>query len=258
MFCDGAKVAALRAGCMMSQEKLAAMAKVDRRTVQRMEAGKPVALETVNQVAAPLGVTAFELRRLDLEESTDDVADGNAGIHLKPERSGVRLIEAIVNADKIDFEAAFEPWPEQIETAGPLLRLLEDLHPHTFENYHEYNHSLANSAVARMEAAAKVNAGIGRLASLKPEGLHVLFGQYTVMGQPWHWDDEVAAWCTHRNESEEVLTVAALRLVSVSKTNLWIPLRGKPVPPARDEALTTNLPGWGKPVLPKGDEDPPF
>jgi hypothetical protein len=27
-------------------------------------------------------------------------------------------VEAIVKADKIDFEAAFEPWPEQIETAG--------------------------------------------------------------------------------------------------------------------------------------------
>ena len=67
MICDGAKVTSLRRTQMMTQEKLAAMANVDRRTVQRIEAGEPVALETVHQVAAPLGVTAFELR-LDPDE----------------------------------------------------------------------------------------------------------------------------------------------------------------------------------------------
>lgn len=236
MICDGAKVTSLRRTQMMTQEKLAAMANVDRRTVQRIEAGEPVALETVHQVAAPLGVTAFELR-LDPDEPGGEPADASGSIHLKPERSGIRLVEAIVNADEIDFEAAFEPWPPQVEAAGPLLRLLEGLHIRTFERIREYDFSLLNSAVARMEAAAKVNAGIALLAGLKPEGLHVLFGRYTVMGKRPRWDDEMDTWYTRTGQPEEVLTVAALRMAPVSKSSLRVPIKGKPVPPTEEDDL---------------------
>lgn len=229
--CDGAKVTSLRKAQMLTQEKLAAMANIDRRTVQRIEAGEPVALETLHQVAAPLGVTAFELWLDPVDEASGEVVDANGGIHLKPEQSGIRLVETIVSADKIDFEAAFEPWPSQIEVAGPLLRFLEELHIHTFEHIREYDFSLQTSAVACMEAAAKVNAGIGALAGIKPEGLHVLFGQYTVMGKRLRWDNEMDHWYTRTNQSEEVLTVAALRLAPVSKISLRVPIRGKPVPP---------------------------
>ena len=75
MICDGDKVTSLRKTRMMTQEKLAAMANVDRRTVQRIEAGEPVALETLHQVAAPLGVTAFELRLDSVDETSAEAAD---------------------------------------------------------------------------------------------------------------------------------------------------------------------------------------
>lgn len=234
MICDGAKVTSLRKARIMTQEKLAAMANVDRRTVQRIEAGEPVALETIHQVAAPLGVTAFELRLDSVDEASTEAADGG-GIHLKAERSGIRLVEAIVNADEIDFAAAFEPWPEQIEAAGSLLRLLEDLFPRTHGHINDYDTSLASSAAARMEAAAKVNAGLRALAGLQPEGLHVLFGQYSVVGHRWNWDHELDAWSSSTRRSGEVLTVAALRMAPVSKTSLRVPIRGKPVPPTETD-----------------------
>lgn len=237
MICDGAKITSLRKTRMMTQEKLAMMANVDRRTVQRIEAGEPVALETLHQVAAPLGVTAFELRLDPVDEVGAETIDGGGGIHLKAERSGIRLVEAIVAADEIDFAAAFEPWPEQIEAAGSLLRLLEGLFPRTHGNINDYDTSLASSAAARMEAAARVNAGLRALAGLQPEGLHVLFGQYNVVGRRWCWDPELDAWSSSTRRSGEVLTVAALRMAPVSKTSLRVPIRGKPVPPAENDGV---------------------
>jgi transcriptional regulator with XRE-family HTH domain len=174
MICDRAKVVSLREANFLSQEKLAALARVDRRTIQRLEAGEPVSIETLNQVAAPLKVTAYDLL-LDPEESADD-PDGSAGILLKPERSGLRIVDAICTSDRIDIGAAFEPWPEQIEFVAPLLRTLGELHPHTFENVADYDTSLRNPP-SRLIIAAKVNASLPKLLELRPEGLHILFGQ---------------------------------------------------------------------------------
>jgi transcriptional regulator with XRE-family HTH domain len=223
MICDGTKVVALRAMHFFTQEQLAAKAKVDRRTIQRLEAGEPVSLETLHQVAAPLQTAVHELLC-----DQDEPADG-AGIVLKPERSGLRLVEAICEAHRLDFGAAFEPWPEQVEAVGPFLGFLEQLNPFTFDNYLEYDRSLCQAS-GRMMAAAKVNAGIERLASLRPSGLHVLFGQYNVMDLRWRVAEE-GCWTTGRNQREEVLTVAVLRIAPVSTINLRIPIRGKPVPP---------------------------
>jgi transcriptional regulator with XRE-family HTH domain len=61
MFCDRAKLASLRQGKGFKQQTLAHMARVDLRTIQRMEAGEKVSRGTLNQVAGQLGVTASEL-----------------------------------------------------------------------------------------------------------------------------------------------------------------------------------------------------
>lgn len=228
MICDGGKVAALRQARMMTQDKLAIMANVDRRTIQRMEAGGSVSLETLSQVAAPLGVTAQELLYTSGVSSTS--TDGGLGIFLKPERSGIRLVRSIVESDHLDFGMSFEPWREQVQIVQPFLKFLEELHPLSFDHILDYDRSIQNSAARQMEVAAQVNENLKQLAELKPEGLHVLFGQYTRWGKRVRWDEEEGCWSTHARQREEVLTVATIRIAAVSAISLRIPLQGKPVP----------------------------
>ena len=235
MIPDGAKIASLRQAKTMTQEKLAAVSNVTSRTIQRLEAGKPTQAETINQVAASLEVMPTDIVRDLASENSGEHGDG---IILKPTASGIYLLEQITGSDRIDFGVAFEPWPEQTATVVPLLKRLEELHPHTFEWWPEYNWSLQNSAAARLAAAAALNVELARLKELKPEGLHLLFGRYAVLGQKWRQAEE-GHWYTRVGQSEEPLQVAALRITPVSVRTHWIPIQGKPVvsPPWDDDQI---------------------
>jgi transcriptional regulator with XRE-family HTH domain len=191
----------------MTQEQLAAVARVDRRTIQRLENGQPVSTETLHQVAAPLGVLAADLL---LEPSE---AEETAGIILKPEVSGLRLVEEIVKASHFDIGIAFEPWPAQLVVVKPLLQFLEGLNPHGLSGNANYDYSLQTTAVARLEAAAKVNEGLAQIRELQPEGLHLLFGLYNILGD---------------GGGEEISMVAVLRIAQASVTTLRIRIRDIP------------------------------
>jgi hypothetical protein len=108
-----------------------AQSDVDPRTIQRMEAGEAVRVETLHSVAAPLGVTARDLLRSGDDASHEGPADGS-GILLKSEHSGRRLIAAVLRADHLVLGSVFEPWPEQMKVVQPLIAALERLHPLTF------------------------------------------------------------------------------------------------------------------------------
>jgi len=204
---NGQRIATLRAERVMTQEQLAAVARVDRRTIQRLENGQPVSTETLHQVAAPLGVLAADLL---LEPSE---AEETAGIILKPEVSGLRLVEEIVKASHFDIGIAFEPWPAQLVVVKPLLQFLEGLNPYGLSGNANYDYSLQTTAVARLEAAAKVNEGLAQIRELQPEGLHLLFGLYNIMGD---------------GGGEEISMVAVLRIAQASVTTLRIRIRDIP------------------------------
>jgi hypothetical protein len=180
---------------------------VDRRTIQRLENGQPVSTETLHQVAAPLGVLAADLL---LEPSE---AEETAGIILKPEVSGLRLVEEIVKASHFDIGIAFEPWRAQLVVVKPLLQFLERLNPYGLSGNANYDYSLQTTAVARLEAAAKVNEGLAQIRELQPEGLHLLFGLYNILGD---------------GGGEEISMVAVLRIAQASVTTLRIRIRDIP------------------------------
>lgn len=227
MIPDGGKIASLRNGKAITQEKLAALSNVTPRTIQRLEAGSPAQAETINQVAASLEVMPTDIVRDPDFENLPQHGDG--GIILKPNASGLYLVEQITASDRIDFGVAFEPWPEQTAIAMPFLRQLEELHPHTFAQWMEYDWSLQNSTFARVAAAAALNVDLARLAELKPEGLHVLFGRYAVLGPRWRQAEE-GNWYTRVGQAEEILQVAALRITPVSVRQHWLPIQAEDIP----------------------------
>jgi transcriptional regulator with XRE-family HTH domain len=226
VICDGAKVASLREELHLTQDLLAVKSHLNRRTIQRMEAGGTVSMETLNMAAATLGVIAQEL----LHGPEEPAAEGN-GILLKPERSGIRLVEAILTADEFDCGAVFEPRLEQVEVVQPLLKLFEELHPLTTDSYPEY-FFVQGSVARKIEAAARVNADLDRMARLKPEALHVLAGQYTKWGKRIVRTFIGPGSVTMPGEHNEVLTVMAIRIAPITTTSIRIPLNGQPVPEA--------------------------
>jgi hypothetical protein len=155
--------------------------------------------------------------------------EGDNGIILKPTSSGFQLVQQILAAEKIDVGISFEPWPEQTCIVMPLLRRIEELHPHTFERPGEYDWSLKNSTASQVEAASQLNADIRRLAELKPEGLHLVSGQYATLGKAWHYDFEESCWSTGTKQPEEVLQVVAMRIVPITTRQVWIPVIGRQV-----------------------------
>ncbi len=225
MIPDGGKIASLRNGKAITQEKLAAMSNVTPRTIQRLEASSPGQAETINQVAASLEVMPTDIIR---DADTEDTPQHGDGVILKPNASGLYLMEQITASERIDFDVAFEPWPEQTTIAMPFLRRLEELHPHTFGQWMEYDWALKNSAAARVTAAAALNVDLARLAELKPEGLHVLFGRYAVLGPRWRQAEE-GNWYTRVGQADEILQVAALRITPIAVRQRWIPIQGKPI-----------------------------
>jgi hypothetical protein len=148
------------------------------------------------------------------------------GIILKPTTSGRMLVEQIIAADQIDFGISFEPWPEQTAVVIPLLRRLEELHPHTFSSPFEYDWNIQNSVASRLEASNTINTELMRLPELKPEGLHILFGLYSVLGLKWRIDSEEGRWYTGTGQQNEVLQVAALRIAPISIRQHWISVKG--------------------------------
>ena len=80
MTVDADKLKRLRIEAGYSQEKLAIMANVNRRTIQRAEAGLPIGLETLSFIADALGVPLPVIRKTDLtveETTTAEPAEPN-------------------------------------------------------------------------------------------------------------------------------------------------------------------------------------
>ncbi|MDF2235664.1 helix-turn-helix transcriptional regulator [Albimonas sp. CAU 1670] len=92
MALDGEKLRRIRQSKGISQEKLALMASVNKRTIQRAERGESVAVETAAFIAEAIGVPAASLRGSQMElfereqKSPDEVV-------LVPTNSGRRIVD---------------------------------------------------------------------------------------------------------------------------------------------------------------------
>ncbi len=121
MTLDGEKVRRAREAKGLSQEKLAAMSDVNKRTVQRAEAGKPVARETASFMAEALEVPVDQLCISDT--ATNGAPKAALGeVVLIPTISGRRIINEIRRCSNVRIDYEVEPASENID----LLTMLHD------------------------------------------------------------------------------------------------------------------------------------
>jgi transcriptional regulator with XRE-family HTH domain len=220
MICNVEKLVSLREAKLMTQEKLAAQARVNRRTIQRMEAGEPVSPEIVQNVASELGVEYTEI--IDVNKSSDNA---NEIVTLREEKSGLRIVRGVSMSRYVNMKPEFEPWPNQLTQVKYFMDFIWGLHMFNFENYEEYEKSLDDNI--QMEKAAELNFMLGLMEELEPEGLHVLYGEYIRLGNGWSWTTD-KGW--RDNKLVTPVKIAAIRITSLDVKIIKIPFTGKPVP----------------------------
>ena len=119
MALDGKKLRNIRLANGFSQEKLAAMCNVDKRTIQRAESGVPIALETAAFIAEAVSVSASTLWAVTLEQPEVAKKSWNDVI-LVPVNSGRRIVEILRSSFEAKITFDVEPSRENI---GPLAQI---------------------------------------------------------------------------------------------------------------------------------------
>src|SRR5262245_52885436 len=120
--CRGATVTDLRMQHGMTQEKLAAMSKVNIRTIQRAERSEHLQLETVASIAAALKVTVSALTAPGVDDAgstarTEENGNehGNNAVVLRPVTSGKALLDMLHDSFTGRLSCEVEPTETNID-----------------------------------------------------------------------------------------------------------------------------------------------
>ena len=208
MALDGEKLRNIRTSKGMSQEKLAAMANVNKRTIQRAENGAPIALETAAFIAEAIGVTPLSLRAAQLEIFSSDKKAWNEVV-LVPVNSGRRIVDALRTAFDGNIKYDVEPTNENIDPLAKLADLLERFIPAPWEiPGAQYNPDQATV----LKTQAEINSTISDLLEM---GINVYLGTYPASRQLPLYDWEEG--CMYI-KNETPFESALVSLVVVSDT----------------------------------------
>jgi len=208
MALDGEKVRQLRLAKGISQERLAMLCNVNKRTVQRAETGAPVALETAAFIAEALSVPALSLRAMQqIQNGPEPTAAGE--VILVPVNSGRRIVDAVRLSFETELTFEVEPNKDNVTLLGKIAELLEPMVPDIWAQPHdEYNPTYAEV----IQQQAEVNEILPALAAI---GVNVFLGTYTASRQHPRYDmDEGHKYVTNRTPFEP----AEIALVVVSDT----------------------------------------
>jgi transcriptional regulator with XRE-family HTH domain len=119
---DGQKIRDLRQIRGMTQEKLALLSKVSERTVQRAENGQPMAIETLNDLAAALEIPVSDL-------VAENVAGKDTATILRRVTSARTFIDELGKAGVALFDCDVDPSKEEIEHVLALVEAVEQRLP---------------------------------------------------------------------------------------------------------------------------------
>lgn len=215
MALDGEKLKRLRVNKGMSQEKLAAMCNVNKRTIQRAERGDPVSLDTAAFIAEAVDAPLASLRSTQLE-LFDPAAKPKQWdqIVLVPVHSGKRIIDTLRKSFEADIEIEVEPTKEILAPLKRVVDLLEKFRPNPWENGFERrarNQEHGQSFV--LEQQAELNEA---LPDLQGFGASVFLATYTIDQQVPNIDsDTYEAYVTSETPFQKVTKAAVL----ISDTN---------------------------------------
>jgi len=210
----------LRESLGMTQDMLAAKSNVAHRTVQRAEAGEPIATETLAQLAATLGVTQAEL--VERDKGLVDDEDLSMTLVLQPVRVPKEItdlfrdcedatVDCLVDTSgKGNKSAAVIEFLDAIEgrlpTLTPEIDLSQTVGP-------SQSQTLKDRIALEQRLAAAME-------KLKSEGLQVYGGRYIRMIVVPRYDVDEGCWFTRNGQAPSPVKTAALRISTTGKDRL--------------------------------------
>ncbi|MGE0652479.1 MAG: helix-turn-helix domain-containing protein [Alphaproteobacteria bacterium] len=234
--CHGEAVTALRTQQGMTQEKLAAMSKVNIRTIQRAEKGEQLQLETVASIAAALRVTVPTLTAPDgaaAPPTADDEGGENNAVVLRAVTSGKALLDMVYDSFTGTLGCEVEPTSENVDTLTAMVEEIEGLIPNPWAQPFDDNRL---SLAGRLRRAVELSA---KLAELEQIGIGVFVGTYTSTAQvPMYDMDERHMYVTNRTPYVPV-TVCRVVLDTRTKDRVVIKVADKWEAPAPEKAEAT-------------------
>ncbi len=196
MALDGEKLRKIRMAKGISQEKLALMCNMNKRTIQRAEKGAPIALETAAFIAEAMQVPSASLRAAQME-LFEPAAKGH--VVLIPVASGRRIVDVIRTSFEAEITFDVEPTQDNLNPLAQIAGLLEPFQPKPWENPYE-RRTFSYSEV--LEEQAKVNTLLPKLSDL---GINVFLATYMSSRKIPHYDvDEGQMYVTARTPFEKV------------------------------------------------------
>lgn len=209
MAVNGERLRTLRMDYGFSQEGLAERSGVNRRTIQRAEAGASVSLDTLNILADTLGVEPKQLRSNKLELFAPAITPTPTQpdqIVLLPATSGMSLIEMLDIADLPVIGYDIEPNEEVVEIIKEFAGIAERFIPDYDTPVYDQEQVRGPTPVESLELAVKMN---GVLEKLAEHGIAVFAADYPALVHEYYWFDEVNAWCVHdkRIKAQQALLI---------------------------------------------------
>ena len=206
MVIDGNQLRQLREKKGFSQEKLAILCALNKRTIQRAEAGQPVALETASFMADALEVQRYRLRAPTAVANGPPEPTEWGEVVLVPTSSGRKIIDAIHRCFDASINNEVEPTEENIENLSALSARLDSVYsnPHlpVFENP-----QLSTSEILRLQADLN-----GDLSVLSGLGIRVFLATYTADRVVPHYDPDEGFMATRVGQRSEAVEVALIVL----------------------------------------------
>lgn len=241
--CNGDRVRQLRIQQSMTQEKLAAMCKVNLRTVQRAERGEGLQLDTIASLADALKVTVGELT-LTVSEldgvHQSETSEGNAVV-LRRISSGKALVDLIYDSFSGKLYCAAEPTEDNIDALTGMIERIEKLIPNPWEAPTEAE-ILTLSQRLREALAVKT-----QLAELEKFEIAVFAGTYTARAQVPQYSTDEGHMYVRMNQQFEPVTVCRVSINPVGVERVTVKVSDE----WKEEAPSPSRP-------PPEDDDIPF
>lgn len=222
MMCDADRVRTRREALGMTQEKLAAMSNVQVRTIQRLEAGAPVSLETLADVAAALRWTPEAMGKAPDGDPAPEDAPWSASLRrVGSARSVFEVLEPVLLAK---LECRVSPTRESLVPLKRLVLQLEAQMPP--EEWDTPRWDTAPVSLAdRLDAMAELEEALSAIEAL---GLALYAGRYTELAIVPRWDMDEGCYFTKTSFRPEPVELARLVIapsagerLTVSRAVAW-------------------------------------
>ena len=196
MSIDGQKLRRLREAKGFTQEKLAALCNLTKRTIQRAEAGTPVALETVSFIADALDARPDEFRAAPKKENEPKPEDPDDVVLVRT-ASGRKVISTILRCFDVSISYDVEPTKENIEALSALSERLKSAYCDPHRPPLELP-TLSDVEVLRLQADLNED-----LQTLPPMGFHIYMATYMAYRVIPYCDPYEENMMTKQNQPKE-------------------------------------------------------